>query len=108
MTFDEKEVKMDYLQHFIEGGGYPVRINPKFTNGEILKSPEEEMLTIMYIQEEMPYLDVSDDNLWEEALVSQRREIPNKDKVEFFSYKLNEVREEYYSLLDKLSKLVGF
>lgn len=106
MKFNEDYIKHDYLQHFLEGGAYPIRINPDFEN-ESPYSLEDEMLIIMYIEKEMPYLKLYYNKEWNEAMVELIDDIPLEHQVFFYKKELKSTRNELFAMIDNVQEAIG-
>ena len=106
MNFDEKKTKLEYLQHFLEGGGFPVRINPIFANKHGRLSEEEETLVVMYINEKMPYLETYHSNSWKETMVRLKTRIPVEDELYYYKNELKQTEDYFYDIFGKIQKLV--
>lgn len=106
MTEFEKEVKWEYLDQFLESGGYPVRINPEF-NGRTSKKFEEEIEVILFIIQEMPYLECYHDDYWNETMVKQVKPIPAKEQLFYYKHLAQQSREDYWKILGKVENIIS-
>ncbi len=106
----EQEIKQELLYHFLEGGGWDIRIAPSCFNEDeyTFEQFEKEMLTIMYVDHSMPYLETYDGVHYPEPYVKKNTDIPIEEKYKFYKNELNETTEYYYDKLQQIKKIVEY
>lgn len=99
-----KEQKYEWVRTFVLDSPFGrFRLNP-FSR----LSEEEETILLMYIQQEMPYLELEESSDWNgEVLVKHVDYIPAQDQLDMLKRCLDETEEEYYSFRNQISVALG-
>lgn len=100
-----KEFKENVISHYMEGDTWDLNVNPDWRFEGRKYSPEEELVLTLYVQEEMPYLELYEQN--GEIKFRKIGEIPVEDQL--VHYKLNyfSLRDQYYSLTSELQMVMN-
>lgn len=102
-----REFRENIIFHYMEGDTWDLRINPNWIFEGRKYSPEEELILTMYVKEEMPFLELYEQN--GETKFRKISEIPEKDQLIYFRSGYLHLRDEHYSFYSKIQKaLEGF
>lgn len=97
------DFKFDVICHYLEGHNFDLNINPSYWSEGRKYTPEEELILAMYVQEEMPYLELYE----QEGEIKFRKiaEISLKDQLIYFKYSYNQLRDEHNKLHNAIERI---
>lgn len=92
--------RLDIVCHYLEGYDWDLNINPDWTFEGRKYSPEEELILTMYIQEEMPYLELYEE--FGETKVRKIDKVSDQDQLLYYRFSYNELRKEHNNFHTKI------